>query len=178
MWVKPHTAISETVTTTKHKPWTKSLINTILRNYLRATETLQTTYQSNPETRLNHPDWLIHQIEQCWPDQTNAILNTNDQAPPITLRINRLQNNQDNYLTTLNQHDIDAQTINFYDSALILDQPLNVEQLPNFREDRISIQNMTAQLTTKLLDIQPKQSVPKWWLFFRREWCTGLEHFV
>lgn len=159
MRVKPHAAVSETVAATKHKPWAKSLVNAILRNYLRAAETLQTACQSSPEARLNHPDWLIRQVEQCWPDQANAILNANDQAPPMALRVNRLQGSRDDYLATLNQHGIGAQTVNFCDSALILDQPLSVEQLPGFHEGRVSVQDVAAQLAAELLDVQPGQSV-------------------
>lgn len=159
MRVKPHAAVSETVAATKHKPWAKSLVNAILRNYLRDAEALQGACDATPQAALNHPDWIIHQVQQCWAEQAKHILTANDQPPPMALRVNLLQGSRDDYLALLNQQGIGAQTVSFCDSALILDQPLNVDQLPGFREGRVSVQDVAAQLAAELLDAQPGHRV-------------------
>lgn len=157
MRVKQHAAVSETVAATKHKPWSKSLVNAVLRNYLRDAESLTSACSSDNQANLNHPDWIIRQIQQCWPEHAEQILTANDQNPPMALRVNVLQGSRDAYLGLLTQQGIAAQAVDFCASAIILDQPLNVEQLPDFSEGRVSVQDVAAQLAASLLDVQPGQ---------------------
>ncbi len=159
MRVKSHAAVSETVAATKHKPWAKSLVNAVLRQYLRDSETLQAASQTDQQARHNHPDWLIALLEQCWPEQLEQILTANDTPAPMALRVNLSQGNRDDYLAWLSQHGIAAQTVDFCDSAIILDQPLSVEQLPGFKEGRLSVQDVAAQLAAELLDAQAGHQV-------------------
>lgn len=159
MRVKSHAAVSETVAATKHKPWARSLVNAVLRQYLRDEEALQQTCATDKQARLNHPDWIIRQLEQCWPDQAEQILAANDQPPPMALRVNLLQGSRGEYLDLLTEQGIAAHTVACCDSALLLDQPLAVEQLPGFGEGRFSVQDVAAQLAAKLLDVQPGQQV-------------------
>jgi 16S rRNA (cytosine967-C5)-methyltransferase len=159
MRVKQHAAVSETVAATKHKPWSKSLVNAVLRNYLRDAETLTSACSHDSQASLNHPDWIILKIQQCWPEHAEQILSANDQNPPMALRVNVLQGSRDAYLDLLTQQGIAAQAVDFCASALILDQPLGVEQLPGFSEGRVSVQDVAAQLAAGLLDVQPGQRV-------------------
>lgn len=157
MRVKAHAAVSETVAATKHKPWAKSLVNAILRNYLREAETLQ--QGADNEATFNHPDWMIRLLQQNWPEQAQQILTANDQLPPMALRVNLRQGSREDYLALLNQHGIAAQSVDYCPSALILDQPLNIEQLPGFGEGRVSVQDVAAQLASGLLNAQAGDSV-------------------
>ena len=159
MRVKQHAAVSETVAATKHKPWSKSLVNAVLRNYLRDADSLTLACSSDSQASLNHPDWIIQQIQQCWPEHAEQILTTNDQNPPMALRVNVLQGSRDAYLDLLTQQGIAAQSVDFCASAIILDQPLGVEQLPGFSEGRVSVQDVAAQLAASLLDVQSGQRV-------------------
>ena len=157
MRVKPHAAVSETVAATKHKPWSKSLVNAILRNYLRQADKLQSAFDSDEEAALNHPAWIIKQLKQNWPEQNQQILAANDQPAPMALRVNLLQSSREEYLSLLNEQGIGAKSVDFCPSALILDQALSVEQLPGFTEGQVSVQDVAAQLAADLLDAQPNQ---------------------
>lgn len=159
MRVKSHAAVSETVAATRHKPWAKSLVNAILRNYLRDAEDLQTACATDRQAALNHPRWIIEQLEQNWPDQAAQIMTANDQAAPMALRVNLLQGSRENYLQRLKQLDINAQVSPYCPAGLILDQPLNVDQLPGFSEGLVSVQDIAAQLAANLLDVKPGQQV-------------------
>jgi 16S rRNA (cytosine967-C5)-methyltransferase len=159
MRVKSHAAVSETVAATKHKPWAKSLVNAVLRQYQRDAETLQLACSADKQACLNHPDWIIRQIEQCWPEQAGEILLANDQAPPMALRVNLLQGSRGEYIDLLTEQGIAAHTVACCDSALLLDQALGVESLPGFGEGRVSVQDIAAQLAAKLLDAHPGQRV-------------------
>lgn len=157
MRVKPHAAVSETVAAASHKPWLKSLINALLRNYLRQAASLQIACNQDQEAHLNHPDWIIKQLQRNWPEQAGQILANNNAAAPMALRVNLLQGSRADYLTLLNQQGIAAQIIDFCPSALLLDQAIGVEQLPGFSAGRVSVQDVAAQLAAGLLDAQPGQ---------------------
>lgn len=159
MRVKQHAAVSETVAATKHKPWSKSLVNAILRNFLRDSEAFKAACSEDAQARANHPDWMIREISHCWPEHAEQIFSANDQLPPMALRVNLLQGTRDDYLALLNQQGITAQIVPFCPSALILYQPLGVEQLPGFNEGRVSVQDVAAQLAAALLDVQPGHRV-------------------
>ena len=159
MRVKSHAAISETVAATKHKPWAKGLVNAVLRQYQRDAEALQLACSQNNQARYNHPEWMIRQLQQDWPEQAEQILAANDQAPPLTLRVNTLLGSRDAYLDLLEEQAITAQSVAACDTALMLDQAVGVEQVPGFAQGRVSVQDSAAQLAAILLDVQAGQRV-------------------
>jgi 16S rRNA (cytosine967-C5)-methyltransferase len=98
MRVKPHAAVSETVLAARKKPWAKALINALLRSYLREQDSLEQKADSVQFAAVSHPDWLIKQIEQDWPQQAQQILLENNRQPPLALRVNLARISRDQYL--------------------------------------------------------------------------------
>lgn len=159
MRVKPHAAVSETVLAARKKPWAKSLINAVLRTYLREQEGIEHKADKFPVAALSHPDWLIKQIEQDWPGQALQILQENNQQPPMALRVNLSKISLEGYLQLLTEQDIAAQTVSFCPSAIILDKPVPVDLLPGFVDGSVSVQDTAAQLAAGLLNVQPGHRV-------------------
>ena len=159
MRVKPHAAVSETVLAVRKKPWAKSLINALLRTYLREQEGLEHKADKFQVAALSHPDWLIKQIEQDWPEQALKILLENNQQPPMVLRVNLSKISRERYLRLLTEQDIAAETVSFCPSAIILDKPVPVDLLPGFADGSVSVQDTAAQLAAGLLDVQPGHRV-------------------
>ncbi len=159
MRVKSHAAVSETVAATSHKPWARSLVNAVLRNYLRDAEALQQACTADNQAQYNHPEWMLALLKHDWPDHYEKILHANDQQPPMTLRVNLLQGSRSAYLEQLTAQGIAAQAIDCCDTAIRLDQALAVEQLPGFSQGRVSVQDIAAQLAAELLDVQVGQQV-------------------
>ncbi|WP_340122586.1 16S rRNA (cytosine(967)-C(5))-methyltransferase RsmB [Methylobacter svalbardensis] len=159
MRVKPHAAVSETVLAARKKPWAKSLINAVLRTYLREQEGLEHKADKFQVAALSHPDWLIKQIEQDWPEQALNIFLENNQQPPMVLRVNLAKTSRKDYLQGLAGQDIAGQAVSFCPSAIRLDKPVPVDLLPGFAEGLVSVQDTAAQLAAGLLDVQPGQRV-------------------
>jgi len=159
MRVKPHAAVSETVLAARKKPWAKALINALLRSYLREQEKLEQKADNVQYAAVSHPDWLIRQIEQDWPQQAQQILLQNNQQPPMALRVNLARISRDQYLHQLREEGIVASAVHFCPSAIILDKPVAVDLLPGFAEGLVSIQDTAAQLAAGLLDVQPGHRV-------------------
>jgi 16S rRNA (cytosine967-C5)-methyltransferase len=159
MRVKPHAAVSETVLAARKKPWAKSLINAVLRTYLREQEALEHKADQVKSAALSHPDWLIKRIEEDWPEQAQRILLENNQQPPMVLRVNLAKTSREHYLQLLTMQDIAAEAVSFCASAIRLEKPVPVDALPGFAEGLASIQDTAAQLAAGLLDVMPGHRV-------------------
>ncbi len=159
MRVKPHAAVSETVSAANKKSWAKSLINGVLRQYMREQEQLEKQAAEDELGTSSHPEWLINKINQDWPEQAQKILLENNKQPPMAIRVNLSQSNQYDYLKLLSEHSIPATAVSFCSSAIILQQPVAVEKLPGFSEGMVSVQDTAAQLAAELLDVKAGQSV-------------------
>lgn len=159
MRVKPHAAVSETVAAVGHKTWARSLINAVLRRYQRERATLQTAIDHNPQALLNHPQWLIDRLERDWPANASNIMYANDQQPPLYLRVNLRKTTRAAYLTLLHEHEINACAVKTCDTAIELNLPIPVEQLPGFDQGLISVQDAAAQQAATLMELAPGQHV-------------------
>lgn len=159
MRVKPYAAISETVAAVGNKAWAKGLINALLRNYVRKQADLHASAENDPVAATSHPAWLRQQISQDWPEQAEQIFAANNQPPPMALRVNLAKTNLSDYLQKLQLLNIEVTEAPECSSALILDKPVSVEQLPGFADGLVSVQDSAAQLATGLLDVQPGDRV-------------------
>lgn len=159
MRVKPHAAVSETVLAARKKPWAKALLNALLRTYLREQDRLEQKADNMQQAAVSHPDWLVRQIEQDWPQQAQDIFLENNQQPPMALRVNLTRHSTDQYLQQLNEQGIMATPVSFCPSAIILDKPVAVDLLPGFAEGWVSVQDTAAQLAADLLDVKPGHRV-------------------
>lgn len=157
--VKPHAAVAETVAAAEKKQWAKPLLNGILRNWQRQQDTLRLEMQSSDTALYAHPRWLIDVIKRDWPTHYADLLNAANQAPPMALRVNRLKVGRDDYLALLQQAGIPATASAQVESAIILEKPVTVEQLPQFEAGWISVQDAAAQLAAPLLAVEPGMRV-------------------
>jgi len=156
-----HAAVGETVNALKglKKPWAKKLVNAVLRNFLRGQEKLQANIQKQAPAKYAFPQWLIDKIKHEWPKQWEAILQQSNQRAPMTLRVNLNHQSQDEYLQKLKQSEINAQKVAGVKTAIMLDKPCNVFDLPGFSDGDISVQDAAAQYASILLDCKDQMKV-------------------
>ncbi|MEH6544224.1 MAG: 16S rRNA (cytosine(967)-C(5))-methyltransferase RsmB [Porticoccaceae bacterium] len=159
--IPPHAAINETVAACKTlgKPWAKGLINAILRRYQREQETFDQLFAETEVYQSAHPDWLIAELRESWPDQLATIIEANNGRGPMTLRINRQHGTRDAYLDQLRAADIAAQPTALSADGVQLAAPAAVTSLPGFAEGWFSVQDEAAQLCAPLLDPRPGHRV-------------------
>jgi len=156
-----HAAVGETVSALKglKKAWAKKLVNAVLRNYLREQENLQEEIQKRQVVKYAFPLWLIHEIKQAWPDNWEDILTESNQRAPMTLRVNLKHQTREQYMQTLEAENIQAQVLDEVDTAIKLENPINVFDLPGFAQGAVSVQDGAAQLASILLDCKDGMSV-------------------
>lgn len=151
-----HAAVSEAVKAAKamKKPWAASLVNAILREFLRKKEELLNQVKLNDEALYAHPQWLIDSVKEAWPQHWQAILEANNQRPPMTLRVNQQKTSRDRYLQQLIDHGIKAKPTQNSPVGIILEWPCGVSALPKFYEGFVSVQDESAQCVCDLLELE------------------------
>ncbi len=159
--IPPHAAVNESVTCCDElkKPWAKGLVNAVLRRFQREQVNLDRILAARPAFKYAHPDWLLEAWLADWPEAFESLIEANNQRPPMTLRVNRLQISRQDYLQKLIAAGIGATETEFSQDGLLLDHPQDVSSLPGFAEGMVSIQDEAAQLAAQLLQLQPAQRV-------------------
>ena len=157
--VKPHAAVSETVSALGDKLWAKPLVNAVLRRFQRERAHLLALADRDESATFSHPDWLIGKIRKSWPRQWETILERANWQPPMTLRVNLRQGSRTDYLGTLAESGIVAHPCLFADSGISLEASVSVESLPGFAKGAVSVQDEAAQLAAGLLKLEPGQRV-------------------
>lgn len=159
--VPAHAAIGETVGCADKlkKPWAKSLLNAVLRNAQRESETIFAELERDPVVRTAHPRWLQKSLKAFWPQQWEAICAANNAHPPMILRVNRRHHGRDAYLALLGEAGIAATPCVYSRDGIVLEAAADVRSLPGFAEGWISVQDEAAQLAADLLDLAPGQRV-------------------
>jgi 16S rRNA (cytosine967-C5)-methyltransferase len=163
MRIPDHAAVSETVkiTRTLKKAWAKNLVNAVLRNYQRQAVDIGQKIEKNAEANYAHPYWWIKLIKQSWSedDRWQQILDANNHNPPMTLRLNTAYIKREKYLELLEENNISASIAKHSPDAISLNKPVMVNQLPLFKQGKVSVQDEAAQLAAILLNPQKGERV-------------------
>ncbi|CAI8807753.1 16S rRNA (cytosine(967)-C(5))-methyltransferase RsmB [Methylocaldum szegediense] len=154
MRVKPYAAVTETVSAARRKSWAKPFLNGILRSYLREQATLEARSAEREAIAEAHPEWLVSALQQDWPDRYAEILRQNNLAPPMVVRVNCRTITRAAYLDQLARAGISAYASPIGDTAVVLESPVPVENLPGFAKGWVSVQDAAAQLAAPLLELE------------------------
>ena len=155
-----HAAISSIVELVREldKPWADKLANGLLRKVQREMQDdaseLNALLSNDISIAYAQPKWFVRALQKAWPDKVEAILAALQERAPMTLRVNTHKLPREEYLKQLTIHDIQAEPLAAVPSALVLDKPMSVLQLPGFEEGTVSVQDAGAQLSAELLDLQ------------------------
>lgn len=147
--IPAHAAISETVEAIKQLRLDKAsgLVNALLRRATREMESIQASFTQH----YGLPKWLYQQLKKDWPQQVNDISQTLRQTAPLTLRINSRQRSRNGYLQALEQQNIAAAPCQLSSDGIVLQQAVQVTELPGFAEGWFSVQDEHAQLCAPFL---------------------------
>jgi 16S rRNA (cytosine967-C5)-methyltransferase len=146
------TLVNQAVEAAKRTPSLRAqagFINACLRRFLREREALLGQTEAEPVARWNHPAWWITLLQHDYPAHWQSILAANNQAAPMTLRVNSRKTSQADYAQILREAGIDAEPSGPY--GLVLAKPLPVQALPGFEQGLVSVQDAAAQMAAPLL---------------------------
>ena len=135
------------------------LANAVLRRFVAERRALFERLEADPAVRTAHPPWLIERLQAPWPGEVAAILAADNEHPPMTLRVDLSRTTAGAYRARLAEAAIESREVQWMPSAIVLDHPRAVSELPGFLEGLVSVQDAGAQLASGLLDLAPGQRV-------------------
>ncbi len=103
----------------------------------------------------SHPDWLVARWAKRFGDRLGDILKENNRIPPLTLRINRVNTTTKDVLAALNQQGIEAAASEFLPEAVRVFGSVWLEDWALFQEGKVSVQDESGMLVSRILDPQP-----------------------
>lgn len=144
--IPPHAALAETVegAVVIKRPQLKGLINGVLRQFQRQQEELLAEF-ADSDQRFLHPEWLLKRLQKAYPSQWQAIVEANNQRPPMWLRVNRNHHTRDEWLALLETAEMNGFTHDAYPDAIRLASPAPVQSLPGFEQGWVTVQDASAQ---------------------------------
>ena len=154
-----HAAVNESVNLAKKlkKTWAIKLINGCLRRFIREQDQLIT--KLSPAAATAHSEWMYQMIHTQWPEHAADIIDANNHAGPMCLRVNQRRCSTEDYLQQLKAADIDGTRSTLSAECIRLTQATAAERLPGFNEGWVSIQDEAAQAAARLFDIKPGQTI-------------------
>jgi 16S rRNA (cytosine967-C5)-methyltransferase len=143
-----------------------ALVNGVLRNYLRIGATMALPDQSQDligylMVEYSHPRWLVARwLQRFGAELTVAILRTNNERPPLTVRMNRLATDPATLLGELQQHGVEYDAGVFLPEALHLHNlPVALEELAAFQSGKITPQDESSMLAANLVQPRPGETI-------------------
>jgi 16S rRNA (cytosine967-C5)-methyltransferase len=158
---RPEVTVSSAVEATRllRQPRAAGLMNALLRRYGREREELMSGVLADPIAASAHPAWLLNALRASWPDQMQQIIEADNSAPPMTLRVDLSRGSLDSYELELAAQGLSAMRLAVCPTALMLSEPRTVDELPGFAQGRVSVQDAGAQLAAALLGVHPGERV-------------------
>ena len=155
---EPHTLVNQAVEAAKN---TRSLqmqanfLNACLRRFLRERDALVKATDNDVQSQWNHPEWWVKRLQQDHPDHWQDILIANNQAAPMTWRVNTSRISREALQADWTNHGLASQAVG--EQGLVLMQAHNVRDIPGFAEGLCSVQDAAAQCAAQMLlkDLAP-----------------------
>lgn len=106
--------------------------------------------------RTSFPDWLVEKLQkQLGENDTEKLLESLNQPPPLTIRVNTLKTTRENCLRELNQRGHECTPAKFSPDGIHLKKRANLFGLDLFKAGWFELQDEGSQLISLLVDPKP-----------------------
>lgn len=159
--VPPHAAVGETVEAAPARA--RSLVNAALRSLSRSGPPWPWPDGEGVEAlgiRTSHPDWIVGRLVAGFgPREASAVLALDNEAPAMTLRVNRRRSTPEAVTAELEAAGARVERGTLVRDALLVRGAGDPEALPAVREGRATPQDQGSQAVLDVLDLRPGQRV-------------------
>ena len=132
--------------------------NACLRRFTRERDSLCAKALKHEEVRFNAPAWWIEKLRAALDsDKADKMMALAQKRPPMTVRVNRRKITVDDWRALAQTAGL--RTVPLGHSAVMLESPVPVSELPGFAEGLVSVQDAGAQLAAQFLSPQNGQRI-------------------
>jgi len=165
--VPDYAVVNEAVEFVKRLQGQKSadLTNAILRNIIRSKNAIR---YPDPEEDLvgylcayySHPSWMVKRyLNRFGRESTEKLLAANNEKPYLTLKINAIKTNPEEFKSLLNSVNLKFEQGKYLPEFFQLQNLTNITAWEYFAEGYFNIQDESAGLACRLLDAKPGMRV-------------------
>ncbi len=159
--IPPHAAVGETVGIVDARA--RGFVNGVLRGIARAGPPWKLPEGDDVHSlsiRLSHPSWVVQSlVDDFGIDDAKATLTVDNEAPPVTLRVNTLRTTHDAAVAELRAAGLEVEPGTLVPDALVVRHTGDLAALPAIAEGRVTPQDQTSQSIIAALDPQPGERV-------------------
>lgn len=144
---------------------TVKFVNGVLRALARSAATLHFP-DSNQDLvghlalRHSHPAWMVERwLKRYGLDETVALLEANNNTPPITLRANRLRTNRDGLRQALEAEGVESHETNLSPDGLTIKGVGSLTRLKAYQDGLFAVQDESSMLVAPVVAPKPGQVV-------------------
>lgn len=166
--IPDHAIVHEAVEEAKkhgHKSMV-GLVNGVLRNYLRSKQELKVPAQWPKYKKIaiehSHPEWLVKRWLSTFGEKnTIQMCQINNEAPLVSVRVNRLRSTKQMVIDQLKKEHPDAiiEESAISDQGLLVSQAGNAATSQSFREGLCTIQDESSMLVGFAVNPEPGMAV-------------------
>ena len=149
---EPHTLVNQAVEAAKKSHSLRmqaNFLNACLRRFLRERDALVKATDGDVQAQWNHPTWWVKRLQQDHPHHWPQILQANNQAAPMTLRVNTSRTTRQQLQAMWADQGLASQAVG--EHGLVLMQAMNVRDIPGFSDGLCSVQDAAAQCAAQIL---------------------------
>ncbi len=140
-------------------------VNAVLRNVARSGEKIAYPDRSKDLTaylsvKYSHPEWMVKNwLERFGESFTEEFLKSNNEAAPLTVRINTLKTDKEGLANALKNEGFETMPAKHIDSALTIDNPSSLAKMEAFVKGLFQVQDESSMMVGKVLDPKPGEFV-------------------
>lgn len=162
MRVPEFAIVNEAVNTEKNFSGRASLVNAVLRNYLRYKNAVSLPPEEDPVLFISvvtsHPPWLVRRwIKRFGYDEALKFTQKNNEMPPLTIRTEESEREQ--ALAVLIAKGLKASPTKYSAGGINLEAHLSFSELSGILHVNFNVQDEAAQLVTYLLNPSPGERI-------------------
>ncbi len=165
--VPPSAACNESVKLAKrygHKA-SGGFVNAVLRNMARSPERLklpdrERNLAEHLSIKYSHPGWMVKEwLDRFGEEFTEKLLDSNNRAPDLVVRVNTLKTDRDGLMEALRQEGLEVEEGKYAAEAVIIKNTVSVARLKAFKEGLFQVQDESSMLVAHILDPRPGELV-------------------
>lgn len=133
-----------------------SLVNAVLRSVIRKLNAITYPEADGDQTHFlsvvySHPQWMVRRwIQRYGADATRALVEANNERPPVSLRVNRMRTSPDELFDRMVAQGVRVQRSGVLDDFLRATSMALIGSNEDFRNGLFSIQDEGAALAARL----------------------------
>ncbi|MDD5722402.1 MAG: 16S rRNA (cytosine(967)-C(5))-methyltransferase RsmB [Syntrophales bacterium] len=147
-------------------PGRSNLVNAILRNAARRMDKIKyPPFDEDPLSHISvvhsHPLWLVRMwAEELGLEETHALCESNNEIPPLAVRVNRLKTTRSDLIARLEESGCGATPSRYSPDGIVLSGiPVSLGEMSLYKEGQMQIQDEASQLVSLLVDPKPGEMV-------------------